>query len=107
MQAEQLLDGSDAKGTVGARIEAARVEAILLSNDPRHAGAPAMLMKAAGDLPAEEIDLARQLLCSALRAAVGLAEPPAAHRCAKSRRLCCRAATPAGPRHPWICFMKG
>jgi DNA-binding CsgD family transcriptional regulator len=74
MQAEQLLDGSDARGTVGARIEAARVEAILLSNDPRHAGAPAMLMKAAGDLPAEEIDLARQLLCSALRAAVGSRE---------------------------------
>jgi DNA-binding CsgD family transcriptional regulator len=70
-QAEQLLAGEDAAGAVGARIEAARVEAILLSNDPRHAGAPAMLVHAASDLPAGENDLARQLLCGALRAAVG------------------------------------
>ena len=74
IQAEQLLDGADAAGATGARIEAARVEAILLSNDPRHARAPAMLIKAASDLPAGEIDLARQLLCSALRAAVGSRE---------------------------------
>lgn len=74
IQAEQLLEGAEAAGTAGARIEAARVEAILLSNDPRHARAPAMLMKAASDLPPGETDLARQLLCSALRAAVGSRE---------------------------------
>ena len=74
VKAEQLLDGLDAEGALGARIRAERVEAILLSNDARHADAPAMLVKAAAEIPADGTGLARQLLCGALRAAVGSRE---------------------------------
>ena len=73
-QAEQLLAGTEEHGETGARIAAERVEAILLSNDSRHPAAPVMLMKAASDLPSGSTELARQLLSSALRAAVGSRE---------------------------------
>ena len=72
--AERLLEGPEVTGATGARFAATRVEAILLSNDARHARAPAMLMEAASTVPAAEPELARQLLCSALRAAVGSRE---------------------------------
>jgi DNA-binding CsgD family transcriptional regulator len=72
--AEQLLDGLDVGGTLGARVTAERVEAILLGNDARHAHAPAMLLSTASALPPEENILARQLLYGALRAAVGSRE---------------------------------
>jgi DNA-binding CsgD family transcriptional regulator len=72
--AEQLLKGLDDGGALGARVNAERTEAILLSNDARHADAPAMLLQAAGALPAGETVLARQLLYGALRAAVGSRE---------------------------------
>ena len=89
--AEQLLDGLDAGGTLGARVTAERVEAILLSNDARHARAPAMLMEAASTVPAAEPELARQLLCSALRAAVG------------SRELTAGTSCPRWPGRCWTC----
>jgi len=73
-KAEQLLDGLDPGGILGARVTAERAEAILLSNDARHADAAAMLVRAAEGLPADEAGLARQLLRAALRAAVGSRE---------------------------------
>jgi hypothetical protein len=72
--AEQLLDGLDTAGTLGARVTAERVEAILLSNDARHAHAAATLLGTASALPAEENIQARRLLYGALRAAVGSRE---------------------------------
>jgi DNA-binding CsgD family transcriptional regulator len=72
--AERLLDGPEVTGATGARFAAARVEAILLSNDARHARAPAILIEAANAVPTADTELARQLLCSALRAAVGSRE---------------------------------
>jgi len=74
VKAEQLLDGLDVDEALDVRIRAERVEAILLSNDARHADAPAMLVKAAAEIPAADSGLARQLLCGALRAAVGSRE---------------------------------
>ena len=70
-QAEHLLDVPDPGGVLAARIEAARIEAILLSNDPRHASAAARLVQAAAALPAEHVELARELLLAGLRTVVG------------------------------------
>jgi DNA-binding CsgD family transcriptional regulator len=74
IKAERLLDGLDPGGTLGARVRAERAEAILLSNDARHADTAAMLVKAADGLPADEAGLARQLLRAGLRAVVGSRE---------------------------------
>jgi DNA-binding CsgD family transcriptional regulator/tetratricopeptide (TPR) repeat protein len=76
-QAERLLDGYDANGSAGTRAEAERVRAIILSYDSRTADATAMLVNAASNLPSDEFDLARHILCNALRAAL---EPYVRHR---------------------------
>lgn len=76
-QAERLLDGYDVNGSAGARVEAERVRAIILSYDSRTADAAALLVNAAINLPPAEFDLARHILCNALRAVM---EPYVRHR---------------------------
>jgi len=76
-EAERLLDAYDENGSAGTRVDAERVRAIILSYDARTADAAAMLVNAASNLPSGDFDLARHILCNALRAAM---EPYVRHR---------------------------
>jgi DNA-binding CsgD family transcriptional regulator len=70
-QAELLLDGCNFAGSVAKHIQIERVRALMLNYDSRTADSAAVLVTAALELSANELDLARQLLFSALRAAMG------------------------------------
>jgi DNA-binding CsgD family transcriptional regulator len=71
-QAEWLLHGWNpaGTGTLGARIAAERVAATQMANDFRTGVEASTLVEAAAGLPSEELDLAWDLRCEALRAAL-------------------------------------
>jgi DNA-binding CsgD family transcriptional regulator len=69
-EAVRLLDGWTLSGSAGAQLKALRVEALEQASSYRSGQEASVLLSAANDLPAQELDLARKLLQGALHAAL-------------------------------------